>query len=323
MTASLVSVVIPSYNAAAFLAEAIESVLAQTYRPHQLIVVDDGSTDETVSVAERYADSLHLVRLPHVGYPGGVRNRGIEQAHGDFLAFLDADDTWMPDKLEIQVDLLLARPDLGLVHSNLEVIDAHGRFLRDVFLNVAGSRGLSDDYEESSFTQLLKGESGIWTSSVLLRRECVERVGNFDESLAVAEDWDLWIRIARTFKIGYVSRTLARHRCHPTNTGRHWIPQTIPPEIQLWSKVLRLYPEIEPEWGDLIRAKCALHYVLNAIRCVQRGYYRRAAALAAQLARIDFGKTGFRRFGVLLVRFLHRQCLQKGREILGTAARLR
>ncbi len=226
-----------------------------------------------------------------------------------------------PTSSQIQADLLLTRPDLGLVHSNLEVIDEQGRYLREIFLGVPGSRGLTDDHAESSFTQLMKGESGVWTSSVLLRRECIDRVGMFDESLAVAEDWDLWIRIARTFKIGYIERALARHRCHPTNTGRHWIPETTPPEIQLWSKVLRSYPEIEPEWGDLIRAKCALHYVLNAIRCVQRGYYRRAAALIAQLARYDFGKTGFRRFGALAVRFFHRHCLQKGRELLGRTNR--
>lgn len=227
MTPPLVSVVLPSYNAAAFIAKAIESVLAQTYRPLQLIVVDDGSTDETVSVANRYADSLHLVSLPHLGYPGAVRNRGIEHADGDLLAFLDADDTWMHDKLEIQVDLLLTRPDLALVHSNLEVIDEHGRYLREIFLGVPGSRGLTDDHAESSFTQLMRGESGVWTSSVLLRRECIDRVGMFDESLAVAEDWDLWIRVARTFKIGYIERALARHRCHPTNTGRHWIPRRL------------------------------------------------------------------------------------------------
>ena len=315
----MVSVVMPSYNVARFVDEAIESVLGQTHADLELIVVDDGSSDETVDVVRRYAPPVQLVTLAHTGMPGLVRNRGLERATGQLIAFLDADDAWMKEKLEMQVEYLRRHPEVDLVHTNLEMIDEAGRYLRDAYLGGPGSQGLSDDYEDNSFTQLMRGDSGVWTSSVLLRRECLDRVGLFDEPLAVAEDWHLWIRVARHARIGYLPEPLAKHRRHSTNVGMFWVPRDRLPEVELWTKIMALYPDVQREWGDVIRAKCAFHYVLTSARCVKRGYYLHAAGMLGRLLTFHLGRRGLAEFLRICLKFARRQWRQRNSETASLA----
>jgi glycosyltransferase involved in cell wall biosynthesis len=314
MNEPLVSVIIPSYNAGRFMAEALDSVLGQTYRNLEVIVVDDGSTDNTAEIVGRYAETVQFVRMAHTGMPGLVRNGGIDRARGELIAFIDADDVWMKDKLATQVELLQRRPEVGLVHTNLQVIDESGHYMREIFLGCPGSQGLSDDYPESSFTQLMKGDSGIWTSSVVVRAACLADVGKFDGSLPVAEDWHLWIRVARKFKVAFLAQPLAKHRRHPSNTGLHFVPRDQLPEVELWRQIVALYPDLEHDYGDIIRAKCAFHYLLTGVRYYRRGNYRRAVRMIASIAQQKLGIKGAWQFVKIVVKFLDRQRVHRRAE---------
>jgi len=317
VSGELVSVIMPNFNGARFLGEAIGSVLAQTYRPVELIVVDDGSTDGSRQAIGRYGDGVTLIALAHTGLPGRVRNRGLLAARGGLVAFLDSDDLWLPEKLALQVAYLEARPEVGLVHSNLQVIDGAGRYVRDIFLGCAGSRGLSDDDPEPSFVQLLNGDSGVWTSSVLVRRHVLDRVGGFDETLTVAEDYDLWIRIAREFRIGFVPDALAKHRKHGGNAGTSWEPSLPLPQVRLWTKMLRLYPDLAEAYGPLIHAKCLFHHVVTALHCARRGRYVLAgrllsAGLASHLPRTGYAPLKRTALKYVTIRRLQRRAVAAG-----------
>jgi glycosyltransferase involved in cell wall biosynthesis len=310
----MVSVIMPNFNGAPFLGEAIGSVLAQSYRPLELIVVDDGSIDGSRQVAARYGDRVTLIPVAHTGLPGLVRNHGLRAARGGLVAFLDSDDVWRSEKLALQVAYLEARPEVGLVHSNLQVIDGAGRYLRDIFMGCPGSRGLSDDYPEPGFVQLLNGDSGIWTSSVLARRQVLDRLGGFDETLTVAEDYDLWIRIAREFRIGFIPEPLAKHRKHGGNTGTSWAPSLPLPQVRLWTKMLHLYPDLAEAYGPLIHAKCLFHHVVTALHCARRGRYVLAgrllsAGLAAHLPRTRYAPLKRTAEKYLMIRRLQRRAV--------------
>jgi glycosyltransferase involved in cell wall biosynthesis len=307
-----VSVVIPNYNCARYLPEAIDSVLKQTHQPCELIVVDDGSSDSSLEVAARYSASVTLIPLAHTGRPGLVRNRGIELARGNFIAFIDADDVWLPEKLATQLGYLRTHPGTALVHSNLDVIDASGRYLRQIFVGRPGSQGLSDEYPEPCFAQLLNGDSSVWTSSVLIRRECLERVGGFAEDLTIGEDYYLWIRLAREFRVGYIKEPLARHRKHGGNTGTNHASLFPPHEVRLWNKIVRLYPEIQKSHGSLIHAKCLFHYLIAALRSARSRRYLVAVRLAtvgiaAHLTRARYGDIKRTAAKYLAIRRLQRQ----------------
>ncbi len=125
-----VSVILPNYNRERYIGEAIESVLNQTYRNLELIVLDDGSTDNSLEVVSSYKDNrLKLIRLHHIGFPGIVRNRGIEVSKGEFIGFIDSDDVWDKEKLEVQVNLLESDPEVGLVHTDYRTINEKGQIL--------------------------------------------------------------------------------------------------------------------------------------------------------------------------------------------------
>ncbi len=197
---SEVSVVVPCYNVEPYLQRALDSVYAQTYRDFHIYCVDDGSTDGTLQVLKTNARSCTIVCQPHAG-PAGARNRAIRLADSAFVAFLDADDEWMPSKLERQIAVLKQDPTLGLVCSLCLVSErANGR--RAVFSadGVPGCGRLFQDLVRNCF---------VFTPTVVVRRRCLEDVGLFNEALPVSEDFDLWLRIAARWKIALLPETLA------------------------------------------------------------------------------------------------------------------
>ncbi len=202
-----VSVIIPTHNRADFLLHAIGSVLAQGYTDYEIIVADDGSTDETAARVAALPAPIRLLRLPHSGRPSVVRNRALAAARGELVAFLDDDDLWCPDKLARQVALLDGDATLGLVYSDVRLLFEDGTRSAPV-LKPQQKRGgfiLAD----------LLADCFIHPSSVLLRRDYVEQVGGFDETLASAEDYDLWVRLAPRAKVGVVAEPLVLVRRHP------------------------------------------------------------------------------------------------------------
>jgi glycosyltransferase involved in cell wall biosynthesis len=180
-----VSTIIPVYNGAAYLRQAIDSVLAQRDVSVELIVIDDGSTDDTWQVLESYGDALHKERQANAG-PAQARNLGARRATGEWLAFLDADDEWLPDKLARQLEL--AGQQAGLVYTDRRNIGT--------CTHVAELQSASvPQYEGDIFEPLLR-DNFITMSSVLMHRDWFARLGGFADGVYGCDDWDLWLRYA-------------------------------------------------------------------------------------------------------------------------------
>lgn len=210
----LVSVIIPVYNAAAYLRETIDSVLAQLYPNIEVLVVDDGSTEDLSRIVAAYGDRVRYVRKPNGG-PASARNLGVRMATADYIAFLDADDVWEPEKLRAQIDMLLLHPSLGLVYSTVSEIDRDGR-LR------SASRG-RQQRPSGDIAQALFWHNWIPTSTVVTRRACFAQVGWFDEAreLISVEDYDMWLRIAERYQVMYLEQPLVRYRAHAGGISRN------------------------------------------------------------------------------------------------------
>jgi glycosyltransferase involved in cell wall biosynthesis len=212
-----VSVIIPTYNHAEYLPEALDSVLNQTYEDYEIIVVDDGSTDNTKDIMKPYLHEIHYIHQENSG-PSKARNNGIRISSGQYIAFLDADDRWTPDKLEIQVQLFDLSPEVGLVFADAEVLEA-SQTEGISFFEMVGFRKTqtTDSGEVSGAFEKLLEKNFIQTGTVIARRECFERVGFFDESLKLAEDKDMWLRIAGLYKIQAVPKVLLKKRGFSTS----------------------------------------------------------------------------------------------------------
>lgn len=208
-----VSVVIPAFNASLFLDEAITSVIGQSFRDFEIVVVDDGSVDETRQVAERYPEVKYLYQQNRG--ESGARNTGIGHAEGCYLAFLDADDSFLPEKLEFQVSLLDRHPGIAIVYSDVNLCNASGT-VRGLF-----SRQVCQPERDSSrvFQRLVRGNF-LTVNSVLVRRKVLDQVGLFDESIHTFPDWDLWLRIAAEHEFSYIDLPLANYRIHENMASR-------------------------------------------------------------------------------------------------------
>jgi glycosyltransferase involved in cell wall biosynthesis len=201
-----VSVVIPAYNYARYLPAAIESALAQTHPPLEVIVVDDGSTDDTPRVLAAFSDRIRALRQTNQG-AGAARNTGIAAARGDYLAFLDSDDLWRRDKLELQLARFARDPGLGLVHCGVETIDEEGRTTGYL---LEGREG----WMAMEMLRLDREVIQVPGSNVMVPRGVAEEVGGFDARLPPSEDWDFAYRVAVRHRIGYVAEPLLRYRLH-------------------------------------------------------------------------------------------------------------
>jgi len=210
-----VSVIIPTYNSAETLVKAVESVLSQSYQDIEIIVSDDGSTDNTERVIQQFGNRVIYLKNIHRGLPSVARNAGMCFASGKYIAFLDADDLWLPDKLKIQVDVLENNPRIGLVCSNAVLIDVGGE--QSDKLYQAQGKGTSG----SVFMDLLR-DNFVVTSSAMLRREALKRAGNFPEAkeLQVGEDYALWLNIALHWEVVYLEKPLIIYHDFPQSSIR-------------------------------------------------------------------------------------------------------
>ena len=186
----IISVIIPVYNGAKTIKETIESVLVQTWQDFEIIVIDDGSTDSTLEVIKSIPDSrIKLFSYENTG-PSASRNRGISHAAGEFIAFLDADDLWKPDKLEAQLKALQDIPEAVVAYSWTNHIDESGQFLRN------GSQIVVNG---NAYERLLLVNFFEHGSNPLIRKQALLEVGGFDESLRQGEDWEMWLRLAARY----------------------------------------------------------------------------------------------------------------------------
>jgi len=202
-----VSVVIATYNRGALLERALESVFGQTFGDYEVVVADDGSTDDTQERLRKHGSRVRVLRLEHRGRPSTVRNSAIEKASGRFLAFLDSDDAWAPEKLERQVGLMRRDPELVLCYTDTGFVDENGGFL---YLHSRRERPAT-----GRVLNALLQRNFIALSTALARTDAVRSVGGFEESLRMAEDWCLWLRLSVKGRVGFVNERLC------TNTVGH------------------------------------------------------------------------------------------------------
>jgi glycosyltransferase involved in cell wall biosynthesis len=230
MDARLVSVIIPNYNYARFLDQAIQSVLSQTYEGLELIVVNNGSTDDSLEVLEKYGNSITVVDQENLGQ-SGARNSGIAKARGELIAFLDADDFWDPTKIELQMKLI--SPVSQLVYCGITSFQD-----TDLLSGQIESPKYSGDC--SSYFIDYPGDSIVLSgeSSALFTRDLLEKVGEFDNELNSTAGWDFFRRCSKNTMFDYVSKPLAYHRLHSSNMSNS-SEKVIQDMRRAYSKLLR------------------------------------------------------------------------------------
>ena len=205
-----VSVLIPAYNSADFLPQAVESVLAQSFQDYEIVIVDDGSTDQTAALAQEFARrNGGRIRYIHQENQGvsAARNALVQQAQGELVSFLDADDYWAPNHLNLGVQILNDDAKTGLVHSNITRVNPKGELIE---VPVRETQYLSGRIFEPLFLR----QAHIACSTVIMRKACFQRVGWFDLNLTRlgCEDRDMWLRLAREYKITYVDEPSVFYR---------------------------------------------------------------------------------------------------------------
>ncbi|MBA7567830.1 hypothetical protein ES708_09548 [subsurface metagenome] len=200
----MVTIIIPTYNRKSYLERAIDSVLGQNYSQFSLIVVDDGSNDGTADFVRglRDPEKIEYMRLPHSGFPGKVRNAGARMAKGEYLAFLDSDDLWKPEKLVRQIAIFKDNPDFQICHTR-EIWQRGEKIVSQV--------GQPHRRAGYIFPDALK-KCIIGPSTVMMRRELFEEFGGFREDLEIAEDYELWLRITARYPVGYIDEPLVIKR---------------------------------------------------------------------------------------------------------------
>jgi glycosyltransferase involved in cell wall biosynthesis len=198
-----VSVIIPAYNYAKYTVETVNSVLQQTYQDYEIIVVNDGSTDDTEIRLQPFIEKKQIKYIYQENKgASNARNTGIKNACGEYLAFLDCDDLYLPQKLELSVACLKKNPSVGLVYTPLLFIDELGRVLH---------KDKDPCYSGMVFDKLIL-KVFIRNSTCVIRKQCFDKVGLFDESLFYPADWDMWLRISESFPVDYISLPLSKYR---------------------------------------------------------------------------------------------------------------
>lgn len=277
MTSSepLVSIIIPAYNSAAHLSSAIDSALAQTYPNIEVVVVDDGSTDDTAQVLQRFAGMILCVSQSNAGL-SAARNAGILASHGDYLVFLDADDRLLPRMVEQLLPALLDRPGCALAYGGYHQVDADGEKFGESSLERPSGR----------LFEMLASDGLFVVGTAMLRRSALARSGLFDPMLPQIEDRDLWIRLAYYYDFAFVPAHVSEYRSTPDSMSRNW------PERQRASGL------VVGKFGLFVRAKDQPKALLRAFRrsiyghhpnqCIQDAFVHYWAGRHALAARKSF-----------------------------------
>ena len=215
----VVSVILPTFNRPQYLRPAVDSVFAQTYQDWELIVADDGSEQETKAYLSSLAQrpKVKVLWLPHSGNPGAARNAALREAQGEYVAFLDSDDLWMPSKLELQIAALRACPSRPWSYTAFIHINPAGE---QIYAELS-ARGVY--YEGQVFEHLLTSKAAIAMPTVIASRQLLERAGGFDERQRQQEDYHLWLRLALLSEIGVLRQPLACVRRHDDHFSRRGI----------------------------------------------------------------------------------------------------
>jgi len=217
MDNKLVSVIIPAYNAGKYISEAMESVLTQTYPSYEIIVVDDGSIDRTKETIDglRVKGEVCKIDIKYIYQenkgPAAARNKGIKEAKGDYIAFLDSDDLWLPEKLERQM-ALLRQSNYAMVYSDM----SHEVDGEEIYRSYLKEKKYKFYGNGDVYKQLLR-ENFIFTPTVIVKKAVIKSVGYFDERYKICEDYKMWLKIAKDYKIGFLDEPLVIRRRNKSN----------------------------------------------------------------------------------------------------------
>jgi glycosyltransferase involved in cell wall biosynthesis len=211
-----IDIIIPTYNHGKFILDAIKSVEAQTLKSNKIIVINDGSPDDTEEIIKNYKSTIPVLyfRNQHLG-PNAARNVGLKNSDSEFIALLDADDMWFPEKLEEQMNVFKTTQfkNLGVVYCRYNIIDESGEINYGASVVEPDPEMRGDIYE-----RLLKANRITSSASgVLIKREFIDTVGEFDETLRIGEDWDMWLRLSKVCGYDYVDKVLVKIRRHSSN----------------------------------------------------------------------------------------------------------
>ncbi len=276
-----VSVVLPTYNCARYVGAAVESVLQQTYKNYELIIVNDGSTDGTDQALAPYlcnSGNIRYIKQENKGH-AGARNTGIRAAAGDFIAFIDSDDKWLPEKLQEQVQAFEEDPEVGLVHCNV-----YG-FGENQEARVRGPQLTQEQLQEYSgyiFDNLYFRKIIITTTTVMIRKNCIDDVGMFDENMTRygSEDRELFLRILWKYKARYVNKPLAMYRNRSDSEGQNY-ERMIKGQEYVYEKITSLYglpqsakravmSKMYQEWAREFYAKgCFADGLTNQVKAIK------------------------------------------------------
>lgn len=239
----MVSVVIPTFNRSAKLLRALRSVFAQTFKQFEILVIDDGSDNSAELVQGEFGDGVVYLR-GHAAGVAAARNLGIARSLGQYVAFLDADDWWYPEKLETFIVAARAHPDTGLFYSKMHIVNEGGDIIRATPIRTRGPV-VYPEIAEGNF---------IFNSTVVVKKSCVDQVGGFDTTLSGCEDWELWIRVARRFPARLIPHVLVayEHLSAGSFTSRYetWVSA----HDEVIAKTLRNDPAMTRRWVNRIRS---------------------------------------------------------------------
>lgn len=259
-----VSVIIPVYNCEKFIRDAIQSVVEQTYPNLEIIVADDGSVDNTKNQVINYFPSVSYYYQKNKGV-AAARNLGLQKSTGEYIAFLDSDDVWLPDKISKQMEQIDNNPEIKIVHTNIKV-KSDGQ-IRD-------SAYPSDHQEGRMFENLLLQTGSVVCSTFLVKKECIEKVGNFDEELRTAEDVHLFLRLAYYYDFYYINEALVIKNHHGSNLTDLNNIYFGSGTLSSLEKIEQLFPEYSRGKSEIMRRAFYLRARLRASAYLQKGDYK-------------------------------------------------
>lgn len=276
----MISVIIPTYNSSRHICEAVDSVLTQTYKNFEIIVVDDGSSDDTREVLKKYNEKIRYIFQKNSG-PGIARNKGIEIANGEFIAFLDADDAWLPDKLFEQVKIFERDGDAALVYCNGVFVDAIGNILNKKTANTTAS--YANQLKSISFIELVNRRD-IYPSLVLVRKKILQDFGSF-EPLYLNEEYFLWLKIAYANKVYFLDKVLVRRK-YLSQSLSHLKPKTSRiAELKGFKVAGTMFPKFRRSFK---RKLAKSRYILGRSEFSDKHYWRAYLCLKAAISANPF-----------------------------------
>lgn len=293
-----VSVIIPTYNRSHLIGRAIQSVLNQIYQDFEIIVVDDGSTDNTEEVIKKFQKQDKRIKyICHEKNKGGsaARNTGIKIAKGNYIGLLDDDDEWLPEKLEKQVIKFQNSPEkVGVIYSGFfYVSEKSGKIVSEIIPTLQGE----------VYANLLKG-CILGSPTPLIKKRCFQKAGFFDEMLPSCQDWDMWIRLSKYYDFDFVPDILAKHHVHGGQTS-----------VDLNAKIVAREKLIEKYWVDLSQKSQVLSVLLKRLGilcCLAENPVKGRKYFLDSIKQKPFQKGGYIHFLLsLLVPRIHRDILKK------------